>query len=337
MTTPAPRAATLQDVAREAGVSLATASRVLNGSTRKVAEAYRERVEAAADALGYAANMSAQATARGTSSTLALLVADIADPYFAQIASGVAHAAADEGLVLTIGITEREAAQEAQFVRSLRGQRPRGVVLAASRSSAGASEALTAVLNEVEQMGGTVVSLGAPSGTPGGRMIAVQNREGSRMLGAALAQRGYSSAIALGAAEGLVTSDQRLGGFAEGFTGDVAVRRDGFDRESGYRAMSDALAAGVPGGTVVFGITDMVALGAIAAIRDAGRSVGDDIAVAGFGDVFPDIEVALSMTTVRAPLRDLGEQAVAAVVADDWSDADPLGVEVLLRGSTPGR
>ena len=74
---------TLHDVARSAGVSLATASRVLNGSTRKVAEAYRDRVEAAAAELGYTANLSAQATARGTSAIIALLVADIADPYFA--------------------------------------------------------------------------------------------------------------------------------------------------------------------------------------------------------------------------------------------------------------
>ena len=72
-------AVTLHDVAREAGVSLATASRARNGSTRKVADSYRERVEAAAARLGYTANLSAQATARGTSAIIALLVADIAD------------------------------------------------------------------------------------------------------------------------------------------------------------------------------------------------------------------------------------------------------------------
>jgi LacI family transcriptional regulator len=76
--------ATLHDVAREAGVSLATASRVLNGSARTVAGPYRERVEAAAEKLGYTANLSAQATARGTAAIIALLVADIADPYFGE-------------------------------------------------------------------------------------------------------------------------------------------------------------------------------------------------------------------------------------------------------------
>jgi len=110
---------TLHDVARSAGLSLATASRVLNGSTRKVAEAYRERVEAAAAELGYTAHLSAQATARGTSAISALLVAEIADPYFAQIAAGVGRGAGDAGLGVTIASTEREA----RLVRALRGQR----------------------------------------------------------------------------------------------------------------------------------------------------------------------------------------------------------------------
>src|SRR5690606_13244140 len=115
--------------------SLATASRVLNGSARRVADSYRERVEAAARKLGYTANLSAQATARGTSAIIALLVADIADPYFGQIAAGVARGADEAGLVVTIAITERDARREAALVRALRGQRPRGLVLAASRTA----------------------------------------------------------------------------------------------------------------------------------------------------------------------------------------------------------
>ena len=101
---------------------------------RKVAESFRERVEKAADELGYTANASAQATARGTSAAIALLVADIADPYFGLIAAGVARGAVAEGLIVTIAITERDADREAKILRALRGQRPRGVILAASRT-----------------------------------------------------------------------------------------------------------------------------------------------------------------------------------------------------------
>src|SRR5918999_4643237 len=79
---------TLLDVANEAGVSLATASRAINGSTRKVREDLRERVLAAARKLDYSANAQAQAMARGQTSVIGLLVHDIADPYFSSIASG---------------------------------------------------------------------------------------------------------------------------------------------------------------------------------------------------------------------------------------------------------
>ncbi|RCS58799.1 LacI family DNA-binding transcriptional regulator [Microbacterium sp. JB110] len=338
---PAPRATTLQDVAREAGVSLATASRVLNGSTRNVAGAYRERVEAVADRLGYSANLSAQATARGTSATIALLVADIADPYFSRIASGVAHAADDENLVLTIGITERATEREARLVRNLRGQRPRGIVLAASRSSHTDSAVLTAMLHDVESAGGTIVSIGAPAGTANARTVAIDDRGGALELGRALAQRGYRDAIALAAADGLVTSDDRLAGFSEGFgtAGGNAPRvlRTGFSRAEGYHAMSAALEDGVLPGTVVFAITDVVAIGAMSAIRDAGRGIGDDIAVAGFGSIPFASDVTPTLTSVNAPLELLGEAAVRAVVAAEWTPPAPLPLSLAIRDSTPPR
>ena len=182
-------AATLHDVAREAGVSLATASRVLNGSARKVAESYRERVEEAAKRLGYTANLSAQATARGTSAIIALLVADIADPYFGQLAAGVARGADEAGLVVTIAITERDAEREARLVRALRGQRPQGLILAASGPRTRTATACRAELDAFAAMGGRVVALG-----PGGgdvRSVAVDNTGGARALGAALTELGY--------------------------------------------------------------------------------------------------------------------------------------------------
>ena len=265
-------AATLHDVAREAGVSLATASRVLNGSARKVAESYRERVEEAAARLGYTANLSAQATARGTSAIIALLVADIADPYFGQLAAGVARGADEAGLVVTIAITERDAEREARLVRALRGQRPQGLILAASRTEDEDGDGVRAELDAFAAMGGRVVALG-----PGGgdvRSVAVDNIGGARALGAALTGLGYRDAIILGARRGVRTSDDRIAGFTDGFlSGDGQVLhtlRGGFTREAGYSLMTEALKRGVEPGTVVFGVSDVVAIGALSAIRDAG-------------------------------------------------------------------
>ncbi|CAN7411761.1 LacI family DNA-binding transcriptional regulator [Microbacterium sp. LjRoot45] len=333
-------AVTLDDVAREAGVSLATASRALNGSTRKVADSYRARVEAAATRLGYTANLSAQATARGTSAIIALLVADIADPYFGQIASGVARGADEAGLVVTVAITERDPEREVRLVRALRGQRPRGLILAASRTSSELSTELAAEVEHLAASGGRVVALGA--GVPGVRSVTVDNRGGARELGAALADRGYRQAVVLAAAEGTVTSDERVGGFVTGFTtgggAEPRVLRGTFSRESGHDLMRDALADGVAPGTVVFGISDVVAIGALAALREAGRTVGDDVALAGFDDIPTGRDVTPALTTVRIPLDEVGYQAFHAATDAEWQPADEtLRLEVLLRESTPPR
>jgi len=331
--------ATLSDVAREAGVSLATASRVLNGSARRVADSYRERVEAAAERLGYSANLSAQATARGTSATVALLVANIADPYFSEIAAGVAQAADEENLVLTIGITERSPEREAKLVQSLRGQRPRGIVLAASRTHAQQSPALTRALAHVQEGGARIVTLGSPASGVPSRTVGIDNRGGTRELAAALTALGYRRALVLAAGEGLVTSDDRVAGFLEGFAaggGETPeVLRGALTRDSGYELMAGALTRGLEPHTVIFGLSDVVAFGAMSAVRDAGRVVGTDIAVAGFGDIETGRDIVPALTTARAPLERLGRLAVEALTADEWIDPGPLPVEVIVRDSTP--
>ncbi|MFB7250028.1 LacI family DNA-binding transcriptional regulator [Microbacterium sp. NPDC056234] len=325
---------TLHDVAREAGVSLATASRALNGSVRNVKDENRERVRQAAEKLGYTTNILAQATVRGTSSVIALLVADIADPYFGLIASGVARGADEQGLIVTIAVTERDAERELRLVRALRGQRPQGLILAASRGGED-----TAMRDEVEafsRLGGRVVSFGGSIADE--RIVEIDNVAGARMLGEAMAARGYRNAVVLAAAEGIRTSDDRIAGFHAGFTagGGMADRvyRAGFARESGATAMAAALADGIEPGTLVFGMSDVVAIGAMSAIRDAGRDIGADIAICGFDDVPVSLDVTPPLTTVRVPLTEVGYQAFRATVDEDWTQT-PLELEVVVRESTP--
>lgn len=325
---------TLHDVARAAGVSLATASRVLNGSERKVADSFRERVEKAADELGYTANASAQATARGTSATIALLVADIADPYFGLIASGVARLADAAGLIVTVAITERDPDREVRILRALRGQRPRGVILAASRAD-NQGAASIAELAALRALGARTVTFGEG----GDRSIGIDNHGGAERLGRQMAALGYRHAIAIAAAPGVRTSDDRLAGFTAGFAaggGEVGrVHRGSFERESGAAAMAQALTEGVDAGTLVFALSDVIAVGAMTAIRDAGRRVGEDIAVCGFDDVPVSRDVTPRLTTVHVPLSDLGEQAFRAIVDPEWTQP-PAALEVIVRESTPG-
>src|SRR5690606_25907661 len=117
----------------QAGVSVTTASRVLNGSERRVREDLRQRVIEAALALNYTPNAAAQAIARGHTNVVGLLVHDISDPYFSSIAAGVMAAAEENGLLVMIASTGRGTSREAVHIAAFRSQRARAVILVGSR------------------------------------------------------------------------------------------------------------------------------------------------------------------------------------------------------------
>lgn len=335
-------AVTLHDVAREAGVSLATASRSLNGSARKVADEYRQRVIAAAERLNYTPNLSAQAVARGTSRTVALLVADIADPYFSTIASGVAEAAETAELLVTMAATERDPARELELVRTMRGQRPRVMILAGSRRADDPlAPALRAELDAFEQTGGRVVIIS--TNDLDFRTVLLDNAAGARDLAVALAERGYRDVAVLAAPEGLLTSEDRLRGFSEGLASrgvsldPLAVERTAFTRDGGYEGMQRLLASG-RAIDLVFAVNDVMAVGALAAVRDAGLTPGVDVALAGFDDIPTVRDVTPPLTTVAIDLVEVGRRALAMALDEPAPGSDaPVATRVVLRASTPGR
>lgn len=122
---------TLQDVAREAGVSLATASRVLNGTSQVRAD-LRERVLATAAELSYTPNAHAQALASSSSKAIGVICHDVSDPYFASVARGVMRTAADRGMLVMLASTFRDPAREIEYVAMLRAQRARAILLIGS-------------------------------------------------------------------------------------------------------------------------------------------------------------------------------------------------------------
>jgi LacI family transcriptional regulator len=337
--------ATLHDVAREAGVSLATASRSLNGSTRKVNDDYRQRVLAAAARLNYSPNFSAQAVAKGSTSTVALLVSDIADPYFSSIAAGVIRAAEAEGLIVTMAVTERSTERELELVRALRGQRPRVMILTGSRSDGSESQtALIAELKAFAATGGRVVLI-SQEGLPFSTVV-VDNYLGARALANSLVDAGYRRFAAIGGARTLVTSRDRLAGFADGLAEHgIAIHPDHivrgeFTRDGGFQAATELLAGGVDQIDLVFAVSDVMAIGALSALREAGISVPADVAVAGFDDIDTARDVTPALTTVNIPLADLGRQAMELALSDAALSSDEVirvETRVILRASSPRR
>jgi LacI family transcriptional regulator len=105
--------------------------------------------------------------------------------------------------------------------------------------------------------------------------------------------------------------------------------------EGGVAGARELLARGVDGIEVAFAVNDMMAIGAMTAFRDAGRTPGSDIAVAGFDDIASAVDVVPALTSVRVALRDVGIQAMQLALADDNPGVVPIGAEVVLRDSTP--
>ena len=342
-TTPPAHNATLSDVAREAGVSLATASRSLNGSSRTVREEYRQRVLAAARRLNYSANHSAQAVARGTSQTVAVIVSDIADPYFSSIASGVMRACEDQGLVVTMSITERRPEREAPLVRALRGMRPRSLILVGSRrADPRANRELQAELAAYESAGGRVTMIAQP--TMPFRTVAIRNEEAAADLAEQLIGLGYRSMAVLAGPEQLFTARDRVRGFV-GRCRELGVQipqrrivHGDFTRDGGFVAAAELHRRDLSDTELVFAANDVMAVGAMAYFRTAGLVLGRDIAIAGFDDIETLRDVSPALTTVALPLQQIGEAAVSLALDDHPADrVVPIDGSVIIRESTPRR
>jgi LacI family transcriptional regulator len=358
---------TLQDVADLAGVSLSTASRVVGDASRPVGQDLADRVRAAVAELGYTANLQARAMATGQSALVGVLVHDIADPYFSSIAAGVIEAAESWRLLVCLSSTlaaggagSRSAeAAEQEYVAVMRAQRARAVILIGSRSGdATATAALRAEVAAFTSAGGRSACVGQD--LLGIDTILPENAAGAEALARALAGQGHRSFAVLAGPRGLVTARDRLAGFQAGLAafgaglaafgsgsrGDsraggrevpVRVVHGAFSRDGGYEAMSAILAAGPPLPDCVFAVTDVMAVGALARLRAAGITVPEQIAVAGFDDISTLRDVYPPLTTVRLPLKRMGEMVAGLILGDSTGPHPrilPVPGEVILREST---
>lgn len=323
---------TLEDVAKQAGVSLATASRVLNGSTRQVGADLRARVERAADELGYRANVAAQALARGASNVIGLVVHDLTDPYFAALADGAMRAAAGEGLLVMVGTTHRDPEQEIAYVATLNAQRVRAVLLAGSRvTDTEVTARLRSELVRYQAGGGRVACVGQD--LLGVDTVAPANRAGAAALARALAELGHTRFAVLAGPPHLMTAADRCEGFVEAVEElglpTPRVVHGPFDRDGGYRAATETGDA-----TCVFAVNDVMAVGALAAYRERGIRVPQDVSVAGFDDIATLRDQVPALTTVRLPLTDMGARALELALGEGEAPVvEEITGEVVLRES----
>ena len=332
---------TLQDVAVRAGVSITTASRVLNGSARVPRPDVSDRVRQAALELGYVANANAQALAKAVTRLIGLVVHDIADPYFSSIARGVQLAARRHERQVLLANTDRDPQVERDTVLAFAAHRTDAIILAGSRWSSVDDAALAEDLDRYRRNGGRVAVIGQR--LLGASAVLPENHAGAADLADALVADGHRRFAILAGPQALVTAIDRTTGFtsalAEHDLAPVATLFGEFTRDGGFEAAQRLVrslqlspaAGGRP--LCVFAVNDVMAIGAIAAFREAGLQVPDDIQVAGFDDIPTLRDSVPGLTTVRLPLAELGERAVALTLGDAMGEVSLRG-EVVRREST---
>lgn len=336
---------TLTDVALRAGVSQPTASRVLNGSSRRPSPAVVEAVRRAAEELGYISNAQAQALARSQTGLVGLVVHDIADPYFSTIAAGVQGEASQRDRQVLLATTLRSTEQEIRAVNAFIGHRTDAIVLVGSRLHTDEGlrdqERLTGLLGRYRDLGGRITVIGQP--LPGAHTIAPDNRAGAAALARALIEQAPRPFVVLGGPPKLATAADRTAGFVRELRRagikPLAVVPGEFTRDGGYEAATQVIAELRPErrwGACVFAVNDVMALGAIAAFRDAGLRTPRDVQVAGFDDIPTLRDHDPALTTVALPLQEMGRRAIEMALAPDTGDQSVTRVtgRVILRAST---
>lgn len=337
------RPVTLQQVARHAGVSRATASRVLNGSERVPGAGVAELVRKAAAELGYVANAQAQALARSSTGLLGLVVRDISDPYFSMIAQGIQHAARQQQTHVLLSCTEGDLGAELEAVTSFVAHRADALVLVGSRvvGQRGHYRRLNAELRRYTELGGRVAVVGQSA--PQISSVVPQNEAGAAALAAALVEQGHRRFAVLAGPADLRTAVDRTTGFTDSLRQrgiePLAVLDGDFTRDGGFAAslrLVDEVGLRRECGVCVFAVNDVMALGAMTGLRSAGLRVPEDVRVAGFDDIVMVRDHVPSLTTVALPLRRMGECATDLVLGPDAALRRTIRLtgEVRLREST---
>jgi DNA-binding LacI/PurR family transcriptional regulator len=330
---------TLEQVAALAGVSRATVSRVVNGSP-KVSPVVRAQVERAVAKLGYVPNRAARSLVTRRTDSVALVVSEpqarfLSEPFFAGMVRGVSAALAETGVQLLLLIAQ-DLPDRGRLERYVVGGHVDGVLLASLHGD----DPLPGIL---ERAGVPAVLVGRPAGPAPASYVDADNRGGAAKAVAYLAGRGRRRVATITGPLDMGVGLDRLDGYRDGLAaaglgeaGDLVETGD-FTEEGGAAAMARLLRR--PGRPVdaVFAASDLMAAGALRALRAAGRRVPDDVAVVGFEDSAVARYTQPPLTTVRQPIEEMGRQATRLLLAKVAGEAGRmhliLDVELVVRAS----
>lgn len=329
----------LADVAEEAGVSLATASRSLAGRDG-VSEAVAAHVREVAMRIGYVANVHARTLAGGATSTVGLVVHEIGDPYFSEIASGVIRVASRRGLTVQICHSGRDPRTELHQIRTLIAHQADAIVIAGSGYTDPSVQAdADRVLAGYQAAGGRVSVIGRHN--LAADAVRPDNEAAGEAIGTHVLSLGHRRIGILAGSAELTTVADRLAGISTALAAgrvelaDLPVLHTEFTRDGGAdgaRILMDTH----PDRTALIALNDAMAIGVLSTLRSRGIAVPEQISVAGFDDVSVAADLAPSLTTVRLPMAEMGAWALEMALKPPSRRArrKSTGFRLMVRAST---
>jgi LacI family transcriptional regulator len=320
--------ATIRDVARRAQLSVATVSRALNGF-ENVSEQARERIAAAVEELGYVPHAGARSLSLARNNAIGVVLPDLHGEFFSEIVRGMDREASRRGYLLLLSNLHAGGAQAAQALRAMRGRVDGLVVMAphlpAHELGTALPKGLPSILINTREDSGQHPS------------IHLDNAGGVRAVVDHLASLGRKRLVHIAGPATNIDAQERESAFRaavsdHGLSGVVVV--GDFEMESGEAAIRELLKQGTEF-DAIFAANDNMAIGALEALRSAGKTVPADVAVVGFDDI--PLARHLGITTVRVRIAELGERAIQRLVDGFVKDigGDELHApELVIRSTT---
>lgn len=297
---------TIRDVAREAGVSVATVSRVLNDSG-PVREDTRHRIREIASRMRYVPDSAARSLITRRSTTLGALLPDLHGEFFSEVIRGIDQTAQGGGYHLLVSGSHNDKGEIEAALRAMRGRVDGLIVMSPDIDSAALIANLPAST--------PVVLLNCFVDGDSFDSLTIDNHGGAHAMVRHLVASGRSRIAFIKGSDRNYDAAERLRGYRAahadaGIEWNEALEIDGdFTEAGGYRA-AERIAALAPRPTAIFAANDSMAIGALSALREAGIGVPDEMAVVGFDDIPMARYMSPPLTSVRVSICEMGERAV---------------------------
>jgi LacI family transcriptional regulator len=328
---------TIADVAKRAGVSKMTVSRVINDSGY-ISHETRERVEKAIEELGYIPNALARSLRFKKTRTIALILTDITNPFFTTVARGVEDKASEEGFNVIFCNTDESPKEEASYVNVLIQKQVDGLLLVPTER---APESIAFLENH----GVPFVLLDRRVPDMDVDIVRCDSEQGAYNVVRYLLDLGHERIAALGGSAGITSSTDRVAGYRRALI-EAGLEKEAhrayftsFTVEGGYQAAQKALAAR-PRPTAFFAANNFIAIGAIRALRELGLTVPENISLVAFDDLPAPLVIDPFLTIVEQPAYEMGRRATELLL-DRLADRGPdepqeivLPTQMIIRASS---